>query len=181
MTDDTKDGLTVAPGERGTLRVFDLTIAPEVAEDLKDPAALQRLVGAEHFDAAQADLFRVEDLGQMPLADYLAEAHDLPPDRIEPHRGRLNALESHVLVVRGRAFGGHGLTLLPSPELQLVALLREDDTDWTGGPIETESAKSYSGTPEPPRARRARARNTGGLIFVLFMALVAVIAWLILR
>lgn len=182
--DDRKTGLDVAAGERGVLRVFDLTVAPEVAETLDSPGTLQRLVGAETFDPAQADLFRVEDLGEMSLTDYLAQAHDVAPEQLDARRGRLDGLSDHVLVVRSRAFGGKALTLLPSPELHLVALLEERDTDWSGAPIETESARPYSAAPEPgprtpPREDRARARKVGGLVFVAFMLLVALIVWLI--
>lgn len=175
------DGLQVAPGERGLLRLFALTLTEAEARALAEPGALQRLIGAAHFDPAQADLIALDDLADMPLSDFLAQAHDLPATALDPLRARLDALDGHVLVVRSRAFGGQAMTLLPSPELRLVAVLGEPGTDWRGDRLKSDSAKPYSApSPTSPRADRDRARRIGGVIFTGFMIFLALVLWGIL-
>lgn len=180
MAEPQTTGLHVAAGERGLLRVFALTLTEAEAQALDAPGALQRLIGAETFDADQADLFQVADLAGMSLSDYLAEAHDVPADELAPLRARLDALEEHVLIVRSQAFGGKAMTLLPSRELRLVAVLGEPATDWRGGPLDSDSARPFSAPRTPPREARIRARRIGGMVFAGFMILLALVLWGIL-
>lgn len=177
MAELTRPGLTIAPGERGLVRVFSLNADEEEARRLADPAALQALLGAQRFDADQADLFALADLDEMPLARYLAEGHDIDADQLRAQAAALEAAGPYVLVVRSRAFGGQAMTLLPSPELRLVASFAERGVDWSGKPIETASARRTSTVRTAPREDRARARRIGGTIFALFILLLGLILW----
>ena len=172
--------LTVAAGEAGLVRIFALDMPPQRAEFLREPGAADQVLGVAGLDPAQIDIIRIRDLEDLGLAGYLAEGLGIPAPEIDRARPALDALEGWVMVLRSRAFGGRAATLSPDPALRPVALLREAGTDWRADPLRAESARPHSAPPLPPRRARAAARRTGGAIFAVVMALIALALWALL-
>lgn len=173
--------LTVPASERGIVRVFALDMPPEQARFLSEPGALDQVLGVQGIDPADAQIIRIADLEEFGLLGYLTEGAGIPPSELAADRARLKALEGHVLVLFSRAFGGRAVTLAPHPGLTLIGAYAVEPTDWRGGPIETDSAKPYSGGARAsPRAARSQARRIGGLVFAVVMLLIALalLIWL---
>jgi len=167
-------------GERGIVRVFALNMPPEQARFLREPGAVDEHLGTSPVDVAHVDIFPVSDLEELGLAGYLVEGCGIPEDELIADRDRLNAVTGWVLIVRSRAFGGRAVTLAPGPGLSLLGAWSEAPTDWSGGPIETTSARPGSAPRQSPRTARAQSRRIGGTIFFVFMAiLLALIALLV--
>lgn len=173
------DPLTIAAGEHGVIRVFALEMRPEQAAFLREPGAVDQMLGVEGLDPAQIDVIRLADLEDLGLAGYLTEGCGIPEDQIAPDRAKLAALTGYVLVLRSRAFGGRAVRLTPAPGLRLIASYREPGTDWRGGPIEAESALPFSAPRLSPRAARSRARRIGATLFGIVMALIFLVLWLV--
>jgi hypothetical protein len=171
--------LTVPAGETGVLRVFALNMPPEHVRFLDEAGALDGVLGVLQVDPAHVEIFPVSDLEEVGLAGYLTEGCGVSKDRIAPDRARLNALTGSVMIVFSRAFGGRAVTLHPASELTLIGTYAVEATNWTGAPIATESAKPGTGAALPPRAARATARRTGGIIFAVFMLLILAVIVLV--
>lgn len=171
------DSLIVPQGERGRIRVFALDMRPEQAEFLREPGAVDQMLGLAGLDPAQIDVIRLRDLEELGLAGYLTEGCGLPGEMIEPDRAMLEALEGYVLVVRSPAFGGKSAVLAPEPGVRLIATYVEPDTDWSAEPIRSDSARPYSAPRQSPREARARARRIGGGLFAVVMLLILLIVW----
>lgn len=173
------DILTVTPGERRVVRLFDLDMAPEHIRFLKsEPGALAQALGVSDIDPDHAEILKVSDLEELGLATYLTEGAGIPEAEIAADRDRLAALKNHVLVVLSRAFGDRAETIRPREGIRPIAIYGQPATDWTATPIPTDSAAPGR---TPPREARAAARRTGGLVFAAVMVLLAVMLWLIFR
>ncbi len=171
--------LIVAPNEHGVIRLFTLDMRPEEAKFLREPGAAGQVLGVEGLDPDQIDIFPVSDLEDLGLYGYLSEGCGVSDDQLD--RSKLEAIEGWVMVLRSAAFGGRAATLSPDPRLRLIGLYTEEATNWSGGTIETESAKPFSASPPPPREARAKAQRLGSLIFAVVMALIiGGVLWLIL-
>lgn len=171
--------LTVAPHERGVLRLFTLNMRPEEAKFLREPGAADQVLGVDGLDSEHIDIFPVADLEDLGLSGYLHDGCGVSEDQLD--KGALDAIEGWVMVVRSAAFRGRAAELKPDSRLNLSGLFTEDATNWTGGRIEVESAKLFSAPRIPPRQARAQAQRVGFAIFAVVMALVIGGAlWLIL-
>lgn len=182
--DPMPDPLRVRPGEAGVVRLFALEMPPEQARFLRDGAAAAQALGVEALDPAQVEVFPVADLDGLGLEGYLAEGFGIDAARLAPDRDRLRALSGWVMVVRSRAFAGKGAQLHPAPGIRPLGAYAEPGVDWSGGHIETASARAGSGPPAsrrtPPRQARARARAIGASIFTgVMIAIVALVTWLL--
>lgn len=171
------DALIVPEGEHGRIRVFALDLPPEQAEFLREPGAVDQMLGLAGLDPAQIDVIRLRDLEELGLAGYLTEGCGLPEELIEADRAMLKALEGYVLVVRSPAFKGKPAVLAPEPGVRLIATYVEPGTDWTAEPIRSDSAKPYSAPRQSPREARSRARRIGGGLFAVVMLLIALVLW----
>ncbi|GAA6200090.1 hypothetical protein [Aquicoccus sp. SU-CL01552] len=171
------DALIVPEGEHGRIRVFALDMRPEQAAFLREPGAVDQVLGLAGLDPAQIDVIRIADLEDLGLAGYLTEGCGLPEAQIAPDREMLAALEGHVIVLRSRAFGGQAAVIAPEPEVRLVATYDEPDSDWSAQPLRSDSALPYSAPRQSPRATRDRARRIGGSLFAVVMVLIALLVW----
>jgi len=171
------DALIVPEGEHGRIRVFALDMRPEQAAFLREPGAVDQVLGLAGLDPAQIDVIRIADLEDLGLAGYLTEGCGLPQEQIAPDREMLAALEGHVIVLRSRAFGGKAAVIAPQPEVRLVATYDEPDSDWSAQPLRSDSALPYSAPRQSPRAARDRARRIGGSLFAVVMVLIALLVW----
>ena len=170
------DELTVSPGERGIVRVFDLALERDEAEAFADdPKALAHALGVDDLNAHYVDVFPVSRLAGMSLADYLADGHGIPPGAFDDHAAALNGLTGHVAVVTSGAFGEGGQTLAVAPPLRHVATLAEDSAAARFGELPSDSARR---TPAPASEPPAAAREgrpykphhiVAGVILVIFV------------
>lgn len=173
------DELVVPAGEHGRVRVFALDMRPEQADFLREPGAVDQVLGLAGLDPAQSDVIRIADLEDLGLAGYLTEGCGLPEEQIAPDRDRLAALDGHVLVLRSRAFGGQAAVIAPAPEVRLIATYDEPGTAWSAQQLRSDSALPYSAPRQSPRAARARARRIGGGLFAVVMMLILLLIWVL--
>ncbi len=172
--------LTIPAGETGKVRLFALDMPPDQTRFLTEPGAVAQMLGGGPLDPAHVEIFPLADLGDLGLAGYLAEGCGIPPEQIAAQRAQLDALTGHVLLIFSGAFGGRAARLEPPDTIRPVATFTAVPTDWrAGAPIATDSASSQ-GAAASPRAARARARRIGATLFTLFMALIALIVWLVI-
>ncbi len=169
--------LTIAPHERGVIRLFALDMRPQEAKFLREPGAAEQVLGVTGLDPDQIDIFPVSDLEDLGLYGYLNEGCGVSGDQLD--RTALEAVEGWVMVLRSAAFGGHPATLTPDPRVQLIGLYTEEATNWTGGVIETQSAKPYS-APQIPPADNKPSRIGSAVIAILILIAVGGAVWLIL-
>lgn len=169
--------LTIAPHERGVIRVFSLDMRPEEAKFLREPGAADQVLGVEGLDPDQIDVFPVSDLEDLGLYGYLHDGCGVAADQLD-HDG-LGAIDGWVMVVRSAAFGGRAATLTPDRRLRLIGFYTEDATNWTGGPIETESAKPFSAPQNAPQHDKPRRVGSAIVALVVLLAVGGVL-WLIL-
>ena len=169
--------LTVAPHERGVIRLFTLDMRPEEAKFLREPGAAAQILGVEALDPEQIDIFPVSDLEDLGLYGYLNEGCGVTTDQLD--RGALDAIEGWVMVVRSAAFGDRAATIASDPRVHLIGLYTEEATNWKGGAIETESAKPYSAPQSPPQNDQPR-RIGSAVLAVVILLVIGGALWLIL-
>ncbi|WP_171209016.1 MULTISPECIES: hypothetical protein [unclassified Ruegeria] len=169
--------LKVAPKERGVLRMFALDMPPEEAKFQRELGAADQMLGIVGLAADQIDVFPVSDLEDMGLYGYLHEGCGVSLDQLD--RTALEAVKGWVMVVRSAAFGGRALRLEPDPRVHLVGLYTEEATNWTGGKIETESAKPFS-APQAASSDQSPQRLGSAVLAVLALLIIGGALWLIL-
>lgn len=174
------DALTIAAGEHGVVRVFALDMPAEQAQFLREPGAADQLLGVTGLDPDQIDIFNIADMQELGLTGYLAEGLGIPRDQITANQTRIDTLSGWIMVLRSRAFQGHPMTLKPAAGLTLVAQFLEPGTNWTATPMQTDSAKPYSGPRVPPRQARGEARRIGAILFAVVMALIVLVLALVI-
>ena len=166
-------GLSVAPNERGLIRVFALSLGPQDAKNLReDDARKKALLGAQSLDSDFTEVFPVSDLEGLGLVQYLIQGNGVAPETLEADRAKLAALDGWVLLVFSHAFGGVEQRLAPAPELTLIGSYPEEGTDWGPVPIESASAKPFSGpTAAGPQSGTPRAPRwlTYGLLLAALL------------
>ncbi len=169
--------LTVAPHEGGVIRLFALDMRPEEAKFLREPGAAAQVLGVEGLDPEQIDIFPVSDLEDLGLYGYLSDGCGVSKDQLD--RKALDAMDGWVMVVRSAAFGGRSAFLKLDPKVRLVGLYTEEATNWTGGTIETESAKPFSAPQTAPQDDKPRRVGSAILALLILLAIGGVL-WLIL-
>ncbi|NOD64071.1 MULTISPECIES: hypothetical protein [unclassified Ruegeria] len=169
--------LTVAPHERGVLRLFTLDMRPEEAKFLREPGAADQVLGVDGLDPEQIDIFPVSDLEDLGLYGYLTEGCGVSSDQLD--QDALAAIDGWVMVLRSAAFQGRPATLKPDPRLHLIGLFTEEATNWTGGVIETESAKPFSAPQAAPTDNHPHRVGSAVLALAALLVIGGVI-WLIL-
>lgn len=177
------DRLDIPSGEHGLIRVFTLDLSLTEAEPLLDNDAqgLKSLTGATALDTDHIDLFDMNDLSGMPLADYLAEGHGVPHIEIAPHRAQLDRVKGRVLVMRSPAFEHLGQRLQVSKPLRWIATFGEAQGEQ---PIETLRSPSAVGVVPPAQAAAPPHVPTGrspawiiALIIAVALAGVLLTGW----
>ncbi|MGV6850198.1 MAG: hypothetical protein ACWA5A_17630 [Marinibacterium sp.] len=178
---DQSDPLRMRALERGRVRVFALSMSRDEVRRLDAPNRLAEALGTDIPPLpGRVEVLAVSDLEGVGLAGYLIEGCGVPQEVIDRDRARLDALDGHVLLLYSRAFGDRTVTLDPVPQLTLIGTYAESRPAPPGPPVDSDSARPGTGPArEAPRAFRARARRTGAVLFVFFMALLAVVVYLV--
>lgn len=172
------DRLDIPPGEHGLVRVFTLDLPLDEAEPLldNDAAEMKSLTGGTALDPDHIDLFDMNDLSGMALADYLAEGHGIPEQDLAPHRPLLDRVKGRVVVMRSAAFEGIGQSLRATKPLRWIATFGEDKDKV---PLEKLRTEAASGTivdapaaPAPGGAKPRPGWIIGAVVAVLALALI---------
>lgn len=169
--------IEIPKGARSEVLIFALDMPPEQAKFLRDEdGALAQVLGIEHLDRDQVEIFPTADLEDLGLLGYLREGLGVSEKDLSEHGMALDGLSGWVLVLRARAFDGAETRLTPATPLRLIARLGEVKTDWTApGVIPSAAAQPTLRT--SPRAARNRARRIGATLFAVVMLLIALLIW----
>ncbi|UOA28159.1 hypothetical protein [Pseudosulfitobacter sp. DSM 107133] len=174
----------IPPMERGRLRLFAINKTEDEARAIlaEGTHAIQTLLGANDLNPDFIELFRVADLGDMGLDDYLHTGYDIPRAQLDPQAGRLRALEGYVLVVLSLAFRDLHVTLPDTPDLTLIGTFGAPAAEWsTTETITSAAAEPYSGPPKASKpvsdaAMSGRVATVALLVIFLITGLVVWIA-----
>ncbi|MCJ7871576.1 hypothetical protein Q4577_00125 [Marinovum sp. 2_MG-2023] len=173
------DRLDIPLGEHGLVRVFTLDLPLEEAEPLLDDNALgmTKMTGATTLDPDHIDLFDMNDLSGLPLAEYLADGHGIAEEELAPHRAQLDRVKGRVVVMRSAAFEGLGQSLRVANPLRWIATFGEA-TDKV--PLEKPRAAAADTTviAAPVSAPIAPNRLNAGVIVALAVAVI-ILAFLV--
>lgn len=158
--------------EHGRVHVFALDLpAPEIPAFLardtatEDPVAswpLRAALGADHLEPDEVELVRLADLDGVGLDGYLAEGLGVAEAEVERDRETLEGLTGHVILLRSRAFGGVGQTLVPRPPLRHLGSYREVQPAPPESQLSASSAEPGPGPDAPAPKRGAGPEGTGG-------------------
>ena len=133
--------LTIAPHERGVIRLLALGMGPE-EPNFRDPGTAGQDLGAEGLDPEQIVVFSESNLEDPGLCGHPGESCDVSVNQL--NCSVLETVKGRLMVLCRAAFGGQEATLSPDPHLRLIDTYIEEATNWTGETIKTESAKPFS-------------------------------------
>lgn len=150
----------IKSSEQGVIRVFHIDLPREAIERFTTQAGtgewpLQYALGAKSLRSAFVEVINLRDLGEMPLSQYLVNAHDVSGPEFEQMRGRLDALEGHVLVLPSQAFNQTEQELSISSPLRWIGTFNEPKAATRGAPVKSDSAKGSGGGASAPRPQRS--------------------------
>lgn len=166
--------LRIPAHEAHVLRVFAVDETPD--SPVEDQAVLDAL-GAEEIKTAEIELFDLDDLQDMTLADYLAEGHGIAQDQLEPMRAQLNGLRGRVLLLPSRAFDGRAQEMRPRAPLRMIGRFSEEVAPVSFAPLPAGGAQgaiTLKPDKTPGRQRAARWLALGffaGLALVLALVI----------
>ncbi len=163
--------------ETGVIRVFAVNRNPhEMAQTFqeKDGAALVAEMLGQPLPEGGYELFPVKDLTGVGLKGYLQEGYAVPAEQLAAQRPRLDALEGYVLLVFSQAFGGQAGTLAPGPDLTLIGTFGEIQPDMRAKPMEAETARPATGTPQQRPADPPKGRAGSAMVIVAVVVLIVI-------
>lgn len=140
----------IKSSERGVVRVFHIDLPREAVPRFTTQAGtgewpVQYALGAKSLRDTFVEVIDIRDLGDMPLSEYLAKAHDLSGRDFEALRPQLDALRGHVLVLPSQAFDQTEQDLTVSNPLRWIATFNEPKATPRGAPIRSDAAKGIAG------------------------------------
>ncbi|WP_299787309.1 aspartate carbamoyltransferase catalytic subunit [uncultured Marivita sp.] len=152
----------IKSSETGVLRVFHIDLPREAIERFTTQAGtgewpLQYALGAKSLRADFVEVINVKDLGDMPLSQYLINAHDVSGRDFDAVRSRLDALTGFVLVLPSQAFDRTEQDLTISAPLRWIGTFNEPTPSSTTAPIRTASAKGIGGGASAPAPKGSNA------------------------
>ena len=134
---------------------------------VSDGEALRDALGAD-VDTTHAEVFAVRDIAPMTLRDYIAQAHDVPPARMEGDGATLDGLAGDVVVLAPRAVEGVR-ALDPSPMLDYVGAYAVAEADDTPRELPPAAREPSLAEPDPPARAGMRRR---AILWIVLGALV---------
>jgi hypothetical protein len=158
----------------GALRLEHQTYLSRLSEPGNGPS-LAEAMGAP-IDETHAEVFAVEDIRPMRLADYLTQAHDVPAEALARDATRLNALSGDVIVLAPGAVEPVE-ALNPRPEVTAIGAY---------GPAEADNAPrdlpEVDGTAQAamPASPTAPARGNKAVVWIVLVALVLAVGVVLL-
>lgn len=172
--------LRIKGSERDVTRLFALDLPPEAAERYVTEAGtgewpLRAGLGATRLRAGFVDAVRITDLGEMPLSQYLIEAHGVAEAEIAPHRAQIDALRGMVVILPAQAFGGEAQVLQVASPLRWIGTFGEVAAARPAPALQSESAKESGGRKPPSDA--AMSGRVATIVLLVLFAFVALLVW----
>ncbi len=135
--------------ETGVLRLFALDLPPEAVERFVTQAGtgewpLKYAFGAKELRASFVDVINISDLGDMPLTQYLIEAHGAAGADFKAAMPQVNAQRGHVLAVPSQAFANTSQTLAIATPLRWIGTFSEVKAKPRGAVLRSLSAKGQT-------------------------------------
>ena len=171
--------LTIIPHEK-SVSVFAINLSDDEVENRrKAGGAAAGLLGVDQLDPSWAEIVKVDDLTGIGLTGYLTDGYDIEDSALAGDRGRLNALDGHVLVLSSRAFTAR-TEITPGPELRHIGTYAEpQDTRIPEAPISEAAEGILPGpTTDPAAAQRLGSGPLAAIIIVAVLVVVAVL-WML--
>jgi len=159
--------------ERGVVRVFHVDLPREAVERFTTQAGtgewpLQYALGAKSLRQAFVEVIDLRDLGEMPLSQYLVNAHDVSGPEFDSTRPRLDALTGFVLVLPSQAFDRTEQDLTISSPLRWIGTFNEPEPATRGAPVRSAAARGTgSGASAPEKRPGGSALLFVAVLFVL--------------
>ncbi|PIE15130.1 MAG: hypothetical protein CSA70_00600 [Rhodobacterales bacterium] len=131
----------VKANERGIVRLFSVAmdqmasnnfLEPDFDRDDEDESDVDaaspvgEALGVTYLDTDFVELFHVDDLDGVGLAQYMIDGLGIAEADITQDRARIDALKGHVLIVLSPALGGFETRLTPRPPLRWIATYVEE-------------------------------------------------------
>ena len=165
----------ILKGSRSEVLLFALEMPPEQVRFLREEdGALSQLLGLEHIDMNQVEVFNTTDLDGIGLVGYLHDGIGIPLAELEPFEEKLVTLTGHLLLIRARAFVDDGAILTPAAPLSLILRLGETKTNWQPKPATQDAPQRQT-----PRAARDTARRIGATLFAIVMTLIVLVIYVL--
>lgn len=171
----------IPAGERGVLRVFAVNLDAQAAQHLQSTGAtgLAQLLGVDTLNTDYVEMFRIADLGELGLDDYLHTGYDVPRSALEAQTARLRALEGYALIVLSLAFEPEGATLPATADLTLIATFGDGGPDWsTDSPLLSSTAAEPHPTGKKPPSEAAILGRVATFALLFLFALTALMVWI---
>ncbi|TFL19060.1 hypothetical protein [Jannaschia formosa] len=159
----------------GNVKLAHQTYLSRLDETPVDATPLQEAFGAA-IDTTYAEVFSTADIAPMRLRDYLAQAHDIPPERLSAEAARLDGLSGDVAVLAPRAVEGLS-ELQPRPELTHIGSFAPAEAD--SAPRELPPASRSPGVATPATSADS-GRPTRTILWIVLGVLVVVIGLVVL-
>ncbi len=152
----------IKSSERSVIRVFHIDLPREAIERFTMQAGtgewpLQYALGAKSLRQAFVEVINIRDLGEMPLSQYLINAHDVSRSDLGTMRTRLDALTGFALVLPSQAFNQTEQELTISAPLRWIGTFNEPKPATRVGPILTESAKGIGSGASAPKPQKSNS------------------------
>ncbi|WP_375174828.1 hypothetical protein [Pseudooceanicola sp.] len=176
--------MTLTSGDRETIHLFTVDL-PE--DDLwtfvtADPDSgafpLRSALGVETLDETQVEGAVIDDLVGIGLAGFLTEGIGVDEGLIARDRTRIDALTGSVVIVKGAAFDGAGVTLTPQPPLTHIGTWQMTAAASTMEPLDSAAARGSvppppAPAPKPePRRRKSIPWIIAGVLLLILLTVV---------
>ncbi len=167
--------------ETGTVRLFHLDLPREAVERFVSQAGtgewpLKYALGAKALRPGFVDVIDLRDLDEMPLSQYLAEAHGVTAQALKPMQAQIDALGGHVVILPSQAFDATSQDLTVASPLRWIGTFEEVRAKPRGPQLRSDSAKGRSSAAAAPPGRGSSAMLKMiligiGIVAVLVIAL----------
>jgi hypothetical protein len=159
-----------------TLKIYALNVESQARHtnltrargELAELPPLADWLGVAELDFREVELFPLEDLGDMPLSDYVTRAYGPTEAIAAGTANRLDALSGSVLIVPGRALQD---TPAPGAELTEIAALALAEADH-----DAQLPKADLTRPEPARTSDDRKPEKSSRFAIVVLLGVLVLA-----
>ena len=166
----------IPPTERHTVRVFTLAVAPDDLHRLRaDPTAIAALLGTPTINPHYIDLFDVNDIAAIGLAQYLIDGNGVAEPQITADKPTLDAIRGPVLILTSGAATG---TLTPAPNLTLIGTYAEDTPPIIFEPLPADSAKGLTAQGKPPMSDARIGGMVATVALIVLFAITGLMIWL---
>lgn len=172
--------MRISGTERDVLRLFALDLPEDEAQRFVTQKGyvwpLRDALGADRLRTDFVDLVRVADLGEMPLSQYLREAHGVTDESLAGLRDRVDALEGFVIALPAQAFDGTTQTLEVRAPLRWIGTFGEERAEPAGKPLRSEAARGTTQRGKPSDA--AMSGRVAAIALLVLFVLVGIMVWI---